>query len=122
MRIELKDLELHGRHGVLPEEKERGQRFVVDVRLEPRSARAEASDDLVDTVDYREVVAIVEEVVGRRVFDLLEAVAATLADELLAKLPVRWAEVTVRKPEVRLALPVAYAAVTVERYAETASE
>ena len=117
MIVELRGLELHGRHGVLAEERERGQRFLFDIRLWPRDDRAAATDEIRDAVDYRDVVTAVVEVSGRRTFNLLEALAAAVADELLVRLPVVRAEVTVRKPEVVLALAVEHAAVIVERYA-----
>jgi len=120
--IELRGLELFGHHGVLPDERERGQRFLVDVRLEPADRRAEVSDDIGDAVDYRDVVEVVREVFEGRTFQLLEALAGALADALLARLPLTWVEVSVRKPDVVLERSVDYAAVTVERYAATASE
>jgi dihydroneopterin aldolase len=122
MRIELRGLEVFAYHGVLEEEREAGQRFLVDVRFEPSSTRAGGTDDIADAVDYRDVVALVEEIAVRRTFQLLEAVATALADALVTRLQISWAEVTVRKPDVRLTLPVEHAAVTVERYAATERE
>jgi dihydroneopterin aldolase len=122
VRVELYGLELYGFHGVLSEERAHGQRFLVDLRLEPLDELAGRSDDIRDAVDYRNVVAVVQEVSGERVFHLLEAFAAALADALLRRLPLAWVEVTVRKPDVVLELPVQHAAVTVERYRETESE
>lgn len=122
MRVELRGLELHGYHGVLPQEREHGQRFLVDVQFEPAAVRASTSDDIADAVDYRDAVAVVGEVFGGRAYHLLEALATALADALLERLPLAWVEVTVRKPDVTLERPVEHAAVTVERYAATASE
>jgi dihydroneopterin aldolase len=113
--VELRGLELHGYHGVLSEERERGQRFLVDVRFEPADGGAAESDDIGDAVDYRDAVAVVREVFDGRAFHLLEALATALADALLESLPLAWVEVTVRKPDVALAGPVEHAAVTVER-------
>ena len=122
MKVRLCGLEVFAHHGVLEEEREAGQRFLVDVRFQPATAHAADTDDIHDAVDYRDVVALVEEVVGRRTYRLLEAVAAALADAVVERLPVSWAEVTISKPDVRLALPVERAAVTVERHAATESE
>jgi dihydroneopterin aldolase len=122
MRIELEGLEVHAYHGVLEEERSEGQRFLVDVRFAPFSTRAGGSDDIADAVDYRDVVALVEEIAVRRTFQLLEAVATALADALVDRLQISWVEVTVRKPDVQLTLPVGHAAVTVERYATIDSE
>ena len=96
MTIELHGLELHGHHGVLEEERRAGQRFLFDVELEV--GEAGSADRIEDAVDYREVAACVREVSDGRAFDLLEALAAAVADELLARFPVERA-VRVRKPD-----------------------
>ena len=113
MQIELRGIELHGFHGVLPEERERGQRFLFDVRLDVPDAAV--SDRLDDAVDYREVVRAVQEVSDGRAFQLLEALAAAVADELLARFPADAARVRVRKPDVVLDPPVEFAAAIAER-------
>ncbi len=80
-----------------------------------------AKDELADTVDYRDVVACVRAVSDGRRFNLIEALAAAVADTLLAQFRVTRVRVRVRKPEVRLAAPVAYAAATVERARDAGS-
>jgi 7,8-dihydroneopterin aldolase/epimerase/oxygenase len=113
MQIELRGIELHGFHGVLPEERERGQRFLFDVRLDVPDAAV--SDRLDDAVDYREVVRTVREISDGRAFQLLEALAAAVADELLVRFPADAAWVRVRKPDVVLDPPVEFAAAIAER-------
>lgn len=112
--LELVGLELHGRHGVLEDERGGGQRFLFDLWLDVPEGAA-GSDRIEDAVDYRDVVAVVRAVSDRRAFHLLEALAAAVADELLARFPVGRARVRVRKPDVRLDAPVEWAAATVER-------
>ena len=112
--VELHGLELHGKHGVLEDERREGQRFLFDVWLDVPDVAA-SSDRLEDAVDYREVVALVREVSDGRAFRLLEALAGAVAEALLRRFPVARARVRVRKPDVRLAAPVEDAAVTVER-------
>ena len=51
---------------------------------------------------------------GQR-YNLIEALAAAVADELLERFPVARVRVRVRKPEVRLGAPVEWTAATVER-------
>jgi dihydroneopterin aldolase len=113
--IELAGLELYGYHGVLAEEREHGQRFIVDLRLELADAAAGVTDRIEDAVDYRDVVATVRDVSDGRAFQLLEAFASTLADELLRRFPLASVRVRVRKPDVKLAVPVEHSAVIVER-------
>lgn len=115
MTIELLGLELRGFHGVLEEERRAGQRFLVDAWLDPSGEAGAATDRIEDAVDYRDVVAIVREVSDGHAYHLLEALAAALAEALLERLPLDRVRVRVRKPEVRLALPVEHAAVVVER-------
>jgi dihydroneopterin aldolase len=112
--VEVRGLALRGFHGATEAERRDGQTFVFDIELAAETA-AVGSDDLADTVDYREVVACVREVSDARAFMLLEALAAAVADALVARFPVSRARVRVRKPEVRLDAPVEYTAATVER-------
>jgi dihydroneopterin aldolase len=118
MTIELSGIELFGFHGVLDEERERGQRFLVDLELEvdhKTAATVATSDRIEDAVDYRDVVEAVREVSDARAYRLLEAFAAALSERLLASFPLTRVRVRVRKPDVVLSRPVEYAAVVVER-------
>ncbi len=112
--VEVHGLELHGYHGATERERREGQRFLFDVELVVADAAA-ASDELADTVDYREVVARVREVSDGHAFTLLEALAAAVADALVARFPVERVRVRVRKPDVRLEAPVEHTGATVER-------
>jgi 7,8-dihydroneopterin aldolase/epimerase/oxygenase len=110
--VELTGLEVPGRHGVEPEEREREQPFLFDLELELPEPR---TDRIEHTVDYREVVELVREVSGSRQYQLLETIAAAVADALLERFPLARARVRVRKPQVQLGVGVEYAAATVER-------
>ena len=112
--IEVEGLELAGFHGALPEERKRGQAFLFDVELLAHDAGVR-TDKLGDTVDYTQVVECIREISDRRRFNLIEALAAAIADELLERFPVARVRVRVRKPEVRLNAPVEWTAATVER-------
>ena len=113
IELELHALEMTGFHGALPEERERGQRFLFDVSLEVPAAAL--SDRLEDAIDYRDVARAVREVSDGHAYHLLEALAAGVADELLSRFPVERVRVRVRKPDVELDQPVEYSAATVER-------
>ena len=71
MEIHIDSLEVYGYHGVLPEEKTLGQMFVFDLRLSMKECGGVVSDDVVDTIDYTEVIDVVTEVAGCESFDLL---------------------------------------------------
>jgi dihydroneopterin aldolase len=108
--IELSGLELFGYHGVLEEEKEEGQSFWYDLELEV--GEWGATDRLEDTVDYRLVVDAVREVNEQR-FDLLEALASSVAETLIEQFAVARVKVRVRKRPP--GMPVDFTAVTAER-------
>jgi 7,8-dihydroneopterin aldolase/epimerase/oxygenase len=108
--VELHGLELHGHHGVLEEEQEHGQSFWYDVELEV--GEWGTSDRIEEAVDYRLVVDAVREVNERR-FELLEALASTVAETLIDRFAVAHVKVRVRKRPP--GLPVEYSAVTAER-------
>jgi dihydroneopterin aldolase len=111
--VELRGLELPGRHGVLDSERETEQPFLYDVELELPEPR---TDDLERTVDYREVVSLVRALSDGRQFQLLESLAAAVADALLERFEqVERVRVRVRKPEVDPGAPVEHAAASVRR-------
>ena len=112
--VELEALEVFGHHGATESERAEGQTFLYDVRLEVSDAAL--SDRLEDTVDYVSVAETVREVSGARRFNLLEALAAAVADAIADRFPVGRVRVRVRKRDVEPAgLPVAWTAATVER-------
>lgn len=112
--IELRGLEVFGRHGLLEQEQRDGQPFLYDIRLEVGDAGV--TDRIEDAVDYREVAGAVRELSDGRRFDLLEALAAAVAERLLERFP-RAERVVVRVRKPRVALPVEWSAVTVRREA-----
>jgi dihydroneopterin aldolase len=115
-RIEILDLRVLGRHGVLPEEQERAQPFSVDIVATIDSRPAQQSDQLGDTVDYGQLVQVAAEVVANRSYRLLEALAGRLAEALLITDPrIEQVEVVVRKLRPPLPLDVASTGVRVQR-------
>jgi dihydroneopterin aldolase len=111
MIVALQGLEVFGHHGAYEEEQATGQTFWFDLELEVGDRGA---DDVLETaVDYTQVAAVVREVSERRRFDLLEALATAVADELERRFPVERVSVRVRKRPADL--PVEWSAVTVTR-------
>ncbi|HEY2788383.1 MAG TPA: dihydroneopterin aldolase [Gaiellales bacterium] len=113
--VELRGLRVYAFHGVRDFERERGQVFVVDLWLACSPSAAEASDDLADAVNYSAVCDRVAELVAGGPYDLLERLAAVIADALLTGYPVEWVRVRVAKPHAPVKHDVAEVAVTVER-------
>lgn len=96
-RIELRGLQMVGLVGVLPEEQQRPQPLEIDLDVSLDLARAGASDDLDDTVDYGALCSLVETLVGAGHVALLEHLAETLAAAVLADRRIDAVTVAVRK-------------------------
>ncbi len=114
-RIALTGLRAFGRHGVYPAERANGQDFLVDVVLEVDTAPAAGSDDVADTVHYGELAERLVELVGGEPVNLIETLAARLADACLADQRVTGCEVTVHKPHAPIPHEFADVAVTIRR-------
>jgi dihydroneopterin aldolase len=97
MIVEVHGLELVGRHGVNDDERREGQTFLFDVRLEIAEPKEDAIDE---TIDYRLVRDIVRRINEGESYQLLETLAAAVADALNAELRVKRVRVTVRKPGI----------------------
>ncbi len=114
-RIRLAGIEAFGHHGVLPHEREHGQRFVVDVAIDLDLAPAAASDRLDDTVDYGTLAGDVAAIISGEPCDLIETVAGRVASRCLEDERVVAVEVTVTKPNAPLPVVARDVAVTVRR-------
>lgn len=114
-RIDMVGIGGWGHHGVFDEERESGQRFVVDVSLGLDLAAAAKSDDLALTVDYGDLAEGVHGVIAAEPLQLIESVAQRVMDLCLGYTSVHWASVTVHKPMAPIDVPFSDVSVTLER-------
>lgn len=115
-RIELKGLKARGYHGVFDFEKREGQDFIVDITCWLDLRPAAKSDDLNETINYAELATIAHEVITGPPFDLIEKVAAEIADKVMAAYSQLFAvEVTVHKPSAPIPLTFEDVAVVARR-------
>ena len=97
-QIILQGMQFYGYHGVNPEERVLGQRYVVDLTVDLDLSRAGATDKLEDTVSYSYIYRSVRAVIEGEPRNLLESAAEAVADRVLAEFPVDAVSVTVKKP------------------------
>jgi len=115
-RINIKNLEVFARHGVLDKEKRQGQVFVISAALYIDLRRAGITDDLSKTIDYGEVCNDIKSFVLNNSFNLIEAIAERLAEKLLVENPALqriWLEV--KKPQAPIAVQLETVSVEIER-------
>ena len=114
-RIELRGLTVRGNHGVFEHERRDGQDFVIDITLWIDLAAAAASDDLNDTYDYGVLAQRAADIVSGPARDLIETVAAEIAEDVMTDERVHAVEVVVHKPSAPIPLTFSDVAVVARR-------
>jgi 7,8-dihydroneopterin aldolase/epimerase/oxygenase len=118
-RIHLKNLVFYGHHGDIPEERVLGQRFTIDLTLSLDMAEAARTDQLGSTVDYVHVYELCRQMLETERVNLLETVAAHLAERILAQHSrVLQVDITVKKPSVAIRGVLDYVAVELTKVRE----
>ncbi|WP_422121818.1 dihydroneopterin aldolase [Planococcus sp. X10-3] len=98
--IHLNEMEFYGYHGVFPEETKLGQRFRLTVSLAVDLKMAGETDALEHTVHYGEVYNACQSIIEGEPKKLLEAVAETLASDVLSAFPlVKGIRILLIKPD-----------------------
>ncbi len=116
MRIFVENLEFVGAHGVYEEERVEGRRFKVDLEVEVSDAESSVTDDLGDTLDYRELAGIVVEVAQGPSRALIEKLAGKILTIVFARCPqVKWARVRIKKAATGVPGNPEYVGVELER-------
>lgn len=106
--IRIHDLRFFGRHGALPEENSLGQIYQVSLSFELDTRAAAATDDLSRTIDYRQAIDIVREIITGPPLKLIETLADRIADSLLTECELAQAvtvQLTKPHPPVGIDLP-----------------
>ncbi|MFZ5942645.1 MAG: dihydroneopterin aldolase [Bacillota bacterium] len=99
-KIIMKNMVFFGYHGLLQEENILGQRFCVDIEMSLDLRKVGTTDCVNDTVSYAEVYEMVKNIVSQRRFRLIEALAETLAADVLKEFTlIEEILVRIRKPE-----------------------
>jgi dihydroneopterin aldolase len=107
-QIRISGINGFGFHGVYPEERRVGQRFMADLILFTDLSAAALSDDVNDSTDYSKVVPDVKEILEGDPVNLIESLAERVSSHVLSKYPlVQIIEVTIYKPEAPVEAAVA---------------
>jgi dihydroneopterin aldolase len=101
-RLFLSGIRCEGRHGANPGEKDTPQPFVVDLDLEVRVD----FDVIGDTADYRMIVQTARDTVGGSSYDLLESLAAAVAEAVLKMDHVVRSTAVVHKPNAAASIGI----------------
>ncbi|WP_276773888.1 2-amino-4-hydroxy-6-hydroxymethyldihydropteridine diphosphokinase [Ruminococcus champanellensis] len=114
-KIRIQNLTVFANHGVLPEERVLGQKFLISAELHLDTRAAGMQDDLTRTVNYAQVCSFICQQM-QQTFQLIEAAAEHLAQGILREYPlVRRVDLELAKPWAPVHLPVESVSVQISR-------
>ena len=97
-RVFIEDLRIQTVIGIYDWEREITQTISIDLQMAFDIGRAAASDDIVDTLDYKSVSKRLIQFVEGSEFQLVEALADHCARIVLDEFPVDWLRLKLSKP------------------------
>lgn len=110
-KIVVNGLRAFAYHGCTPQERERGQVFLVDIELEYDATDAVREDELARAVDYDKLAEEVHGIVTGNRYQLIETLAARIGEHIMENTPAVTTLVRVRKPEAPMSCEVGEVAV-----------
>lgn len=117
----IKDLELFGYHGVNPEEKVMGQKFIVEAKISLDLSEAGETDSLDSAINYAQLCHELQDEFNQTKHDLIERAATVLCNYILTHYPqVVEVDLTLKKPWAPIHLPIDYPAIRLIRRWHTA--
>ena len=102
--IHLSKIECFGKHGIYDNEKDNDQKFLIDIYIKIQDF---SEDNIVNTVNYEEVVDLVIKIVARESFDLIESLSKNIVKNIAnqfqkGNLRINEIKATVHKPDTIL--------------------
>ncbi len=96
--IKIDKIRCYGYTGFLPEEQVLGQWFEVNLTIGVDLVKAGKSDAIADTLDYRNAIARVKDLIATKKFALIEKLAHVIAESILELDLVQQVSVELSKP------------------------
>lgn len=114
--IRIDNLEVFAYHGVRRDEKENGQTFYVNAVLYTDIRPAGREDDVSLSTNYSEICHFITNWMQETLYDLIETVAETLAEQILLNFgAIQGIVLEIRKPHAPVGLPFESVSVRIER-------
>ena len=96
--IFLSELKVDAVIGIWEWERRIRQTIIIDLEMSADIAKAAATDDVVDTLNYKSVAKRTQQFVADSGFQLVETLAERLAALIIDEFDVAWVKVRVNKP------------------------
>ncbi len=114
--IRIDNLEVYAYHGVAPAEKANGQPFFVNAVLYTNIRPAGLEDDISLSTNYGEICHFINNWMTENVYDLIETVAETVAEQILLNFgSISELDLEIRKPKAPVGLPFESVSVRIRR-------
>jgi dihydroneopterin aldolase len=97
-RIFLSELKVDTIIGIWEWERRIRQTVIIDLEMSADIAKAAATDDVTDTLNYKSVAKRIQEFVAESSFQLVETLAERIATIIRDEFGVAWVQVRVNKP------------------------
>ena len=97
-KIFLRELKVEAIIGIWDWERKIRQTIIIDLEMSADIAKAAATDDIKDTLDYKGVAKRVQQFVADSSFQLVETLAERIAGIVRDEFGVAWVRVVVHKP------------------------
>jgi dihydroneopterin aldolase len=97
-KIFLEELKIETIIGIWEWERKIRQTVIIDLEMSADIARAAATDDVADTLNYKSVAKRLQEFVSGSSFQLVETLAERIAAIVRDEFGVAWVKVTLHKP------------------------
>ena len=80
--IHLSKIECFGKHGIYDNEKDNDQKFLIDIYIKIQDF---SEDNIVNTINYEEVVDLVIKIVEHESFDLIESLSKNIVKQIITR-------------------------------------
>jgi len=97
-KISILNLKIAGNHGVYDFEKERPGTFEIDVEIFKDLSILQGKDDLKKTIDYSEVIRVIQKIFNEKRYNLIETLAEKICENLLNNFLIESVKLRIRKP------------------------
>ena len=99
-KIRLNNVQIYAYHGLFNEEKQLGQKFQIDVEISSNLKKSCYTDNIDDTINYKDVYNIITSCFANHKKNLIESLAEDMANQILNINGVVDTTIIIRKPSV----------------------
>lgn len=118
-KIIIKNLEVFSYHGVNPEEKILGQKFLINITLYTSFRNAAEKDSINETISYANAIKSIVTIMREKPHDLIETAAENLARQLFLEFEtLKKVKICLKKPAAPINAHFDYVAVKIKRSRE----